>query len=272
MSDPSADQAVKTKHRAMWASGDYPVLASDLIWELGSALVDACGVQQGDRVLDVAAGSGNAAIRAAQAGAEVVASDLTPELFETGRAEAAKQNVELDWQVADAENLPYEDGEFDKVISCVGIMFAPNHEASSAEFVRVCRAGGTLGLLNWTPEGFIGQMLKAIKPYAPPPPPGAQPGPLWGSEDHVRSLFGDKVTDVSANKQTLKVDHYSSGEEFRDYFKRYYGPTIAVYKNVADDAERTAALDEELADLGRRFGADDGTMEWEYLLLTARKV
>jgi SAM-dependent methyltransferase len=267
------DQELKAKHRAMWALGDYPALADDIVAGLGPILIRACGIRPGDRVLDVAAGSGNAAIPAAQAGARVVASDLTPELLEAGRRRAARLGVELDWRQADAENLPFADGEFDHVVSCLGVMFAPHHQASSSELVRVCRSGGTIGLLNWTPEGFIGQMFATMKPYAPPPPPGAQPPPLWGREDHVRALLGSQVTDVRTTRQTVRVDLFGRPEDFRDYFKARYGPTIAVYRGLADDPQRTAALDAELAELARRHDRGTGrtVMEWEYLLFTARK-
>jgi ubiquinone/menaquinone biosynthesis C-methylase UbiE len=268
-----ADRALKAKHRAMWALGDYPALAADLIPDLGKVLARACRVRRGDRVLDVAAGSGNAAIPAAQAGANVVACDLTPELLEAGRAQAAQLGVELQWRQADAEALPFANGEFDTVMSCLGVMFAPHHQASARELVRVCRPGGTIGLLSWTPEGFIGQMFATMKPYAPPPPAGAQPPPLWGNEDHVRSLLGNAVTEVTAQRKTVRVSLFSRPADFRDYFKARYGPTIAAYRGIARDPEQTAALDHGLADLAR--GHDHGTtttvMDWEYLLLTARK-
>ncbi|MFF7868966.1 class I SAM-dependent methyltransferase [Streptomyces qaidamensis] len=270
-----ADRALKSKHRAMWAQGDYPSLAAEVIPELGAILVEACGVRSGLRVLDVGAGSGNAAIPAALTGADVVASDLTPELFEAGRRVAEKQGAHLTWQEADAEALPFGDAEFDTVLSCVGVMFAPHHQQAAGELVRVCRPGGTIGLLSWTPQGFIGRMFAAMKPYAPPPPPGAQPPPLWGDEDHVRALLGDRVTDVSAERRTVRVDRFETPEMFRDYFKERYGPTISVYKNIAGEPERTAALDGALVDLAR--DGDQGTgsggtvLEWEYLLLTARR-
>ena len=127
----------------------------------------------------------------------MVACDLTPELFDAGRGLAARHGVEVEWREADAEALPFADGEFDVVLSCVGVMFAPHHQAAADELARVCRPGGTIGLLSWTPEGFVGQMLATMKPYAPPPPPGAQPPPLWGNEDHVLTLLGERVTDVS---------------------------------------------------------------------------
>ncbi|MBT2400145.1 class I SAM-dependent methyltransferase [Streptomyces sp. ISL-100] len=268
-----ADRAIKTKHRKMWALGDYPAVATQLIPDLGPALVKACGVRSGQRVLDIAAGSGNAAIPAALAGASVVASDLTPELLQSGRALAAERGAELEWREADAEALPFADGEFDTVMSCVGIMFAPHHRAAADELIRVCRPGGTIGLINWTPEGFIGQMFATMKPYAPKPPPGAQPPPLWGQEDHVRDLLGDRVTDVEARRQTVRVDRFRKPEDFREYFKTNYGPTIATYRNIAEDPDRVAALDRDLDALAQRHGGgvDNVVMDWEYLLFTAPK-
>ena len=267
-----ADQALKAKHRAMWALGDYPSVAAQIIPDLGTVLVEACGVGPGARVLDVAAGSGNATIPAALTGASVVACDLTPELFDSGREQAARHGVEVEWQEADTEALPFGDGEFDVVLSCVGVMFAPHHQATADELTRVCRPGGTIGLLSWTPEGFLGQMLATMKPYAPPPPPGAQPPPLWGDENHVRTLFGDRVTDVTARRDNVRVDRFDDPESFREYFKTHYGPTIVAYRGIAEDPDRIDALDRDLADLARRFdyGTDTTVMDWEYLLLTAR--
>ena len=267
------DRALKQRHRAMWALGDYASVATDVIPDLGAVLVEACGVGPGQRVLDVAAGSGNAAIPTALAGAGVVACDLTPELLESGKVQAQQRGARLEWHEADAEALPYDDGEFDVVLSCVGVMFAPRHEACAAELLRVCRPGGTIGLVSWTPEGFVGQMLATMRPYVAPPPPGAQPPPLWGSEGHVRSLLGDRVQDVTARRDTVVVDRFATPEEFRDYFKANYGPTVAAYRGLAEDAEGAAALDRELADLARCHdsGAGRTVMEWEYLLVTARK-
>lgn len=268
---PDVLNAVRTKHRALWALGDYPAVATEVIPALGPILVQAAGVRPGDRVLDVAAGSGNAAIPAALAGAHVVASDLTPELFDAGRAAAAASGAELTWTEADAHALPFDDAAFDTVLSCVGVMFAPFHRTAAGELLRVTRPGGTIGLVAWTPAGFIGQMFAEMKPYAPAPPPGAEPPPLWGDEEHVRALLGDGVTDVRAEVRSLPVARFASGTEFRDFFKSVYGPTIAVYRNVADDAARTAALDQALLDLAARFQAADGAMSWDYLLLTATR-
>jgi ubiquinone/menaquinone biosynthesis C-methylase UbiE len=151
--DQGADRVLKAEHRALWASGDYSRVAVELIPELGSTLVKACGVSPGQQVLDVAAGSGNAAIPAAEARAEVTASDLTPELFDAGRRAAAARRVTLDWVEADAEALPFDTGAYDVVLSCVGAMFAPYHQRTADELVRVCRPGGMIGMINWTPGG-----------------------------------------------------------------------------------------------------------------------
>jgi len=212
----------------MWALGDYSAVATQLIADLGPVLVEAAQVQPGDRELDVAAGTGNVAIPAAAAGATVTASDLTPELLTIGERLAGEAGVELAWEVGDAEALPYADGEFDTVLSCVGTMFAPHHQATADELVRVCRPGGTIGLISWTPAGFIGQMFATMKPYAPPPPPGAQPPPLWGDQAHVTALLGDQVEVVRAEKQLLTVPSFDSPEAYREFFKTNYGPTIAV--------------------------------------------
>src|ERR1700754_1146629 len=274
MTNPAAtvdDSQIAAKHRVMWASGDYPKLAAELVAPLGPVLVEAIGVDPGDRVLDVAAGTGNAAIAAAKSGAGVVASDLVPELLEHGRALAGAQGVELEWREANAHGLPFSDNEFDVVMSCIGVMFAPFHQRAADEFVRVTKPGGRLGLINWTPEGHIGQLFATMKPYMPAPPPGAQPPPLWGQEDHVRALLGDRVTDVVTERRMLTVDLFTDGAEFRDYFKALYGPTIAVYRNIEGDADRVAELDAAIAQVGDSVLSDSSTMEWEYLLLTARK-
>ena len=244
-----ADQALKTKHRAVWASGNYATVVDDLVHELGPILVEAAGLKPGDLVLDVAAGTGNAAIPAAQTGAQVIASDLTPELMEVGKKWAAEVGVELTWETADAEALPYGDDAFDVVLSCLGVMFAPHHQPAADELVRVCRPGGTIGLIAWTPAGFIGQMFATMKPYAPPPPPGAQPPPLWGDEDHVRELLGDRVEQIQTETRAVRVSYFATPEAFRDYFKANYGPTISIYKAIAEDPERVAELDRDLVEL-----------------------
>jgi len=266
-----ADVALKAKHRAMWALGDYHAVATEIIPALGPVLVEAAGISAGEHVLDVAAGSGNVAIPAAAAGAHVIATDLTPELLDQGREDAAAAGVQLDWQVADAEHLPFEDATFDVVTSCVGAMFAPHHQQTADELVRVCRPGGRIGLIAWTPSGFIGQMFAAMKPYVAPPPPGAQPPPLWGDLEHVRDLLGDRVSDLTASQQLLNVDRIAEPATFREYFKSHYGPTIAAYRGLADDPARTAELDRALLDLAERFRTPDGGLAWEYLLVVATR-
>jgi len=264
------DQALKAKHAALWASGNYAAVADEIVGRLGGILVDTVDVSNGQRVLDVAAGTGSSAIPATRRGADVTATDLTPELLEVGRAAADAEGLQLTWRTADAEALPFPDGDFDTVISCIGVMFAPHHQVAADELVRVCRPGGAVGVLSWTPEGFIGQLFAVMKPYAPPPPPGASPAPLWGHVDHVRALFGDQVRDLVARQQTLRVDRFADGAEFREFMKRNYGPTIAVYRFNADDPAKVEALDADIAALGDRF-LRDGVMDWEYLLVTARK-
>jgi len=264
----SDDTALKQKHRALWALGDYPSVADEVIPNLGAVVVEAVAPRPGERVLDVAAGSGNAALPAARTGATVVASDLTPELFDAGRSAAAAAGLEVEWQEGDAEALPFEDQSFDVVVSCVGVMFAPHHERSGSELLRVCRTGGRLGLLSWTPAGFIGRMFTAMKPYAPAPPPGAQPPPLWGDEQHVRGLLGDGTRDLVATLGYARIDRFAQPGEFLDFFKANYGPTIAVYRSLADRPEQQAELDQALLDLAAA-SFSGGVMEWEYLLVTA---
>ncbi|WP_082694906.1 methyltransferase domain-containing protein [Mycobacterium lehmannii] len=267
-----ADRALKAKHRALWASGDYPAVAAELIPQLGPELVRACGVRAGDRVLDVAAGSGNAAIPAATVGAAVTASDLTPELFTAGRAIAGQHGVQIEWVEADAEAMPFADNSFDVVMSCVGAMFAPHHQVAADELVRVCRPGGTIGMINWTPEGFIGNLFTTMKPYAPPPPPGASPAPLWGSEAHVQSLFADRVTDLRMQRRTVRMHRCASPLEFREYWKRNYGPTIATYAFNAGEPQRIADLDRDFLQFLTDWPRSAATAyDAEYLLVTATK-
>ena len=269
----AADAALKQKHAAMWASGHYENVATDLIATFGPTLVDATGIHQGDLVLDIAAGSGNVAIPAARTGARVVASDLTPELLEEGASQAAQAGVVLEWQVADAEHLPYDDGQFDVAVSAVGIMFAPHHQKAADELVRVVAPGGRIGLASWTPQGFIGQMFATMKPFVAPPPVGVQPAPLWGDEDHVRALLGDRVTDLRFERRKVRVTHFAEPADFREYFKTNYGPTIAAY-NQQPDAERAAALDAALDGLAERFDVGENghlVLDWEYLLVTCRR-
>ena len=170
-----ADVELKARHRRMWASGDYPSMVETFLTPLGPRLVEASGIRAGQRVLDVGAGTGNASIPAAQRGAEVVASDLTPELLDAGRIRARAAGAELDWVEADAEHLPFDDASFDVVMSAIGVMFAPHHQAAADELVRTCRPGGTIALLSWTPDGMLGDLFRTMGPFAPPRPPARRP-------------------------------------------------------------------------------------------------
>jgi ubiquinone/menaquinone biosynthesis C-methylase UbiE len=269
-----AGRELKAATRAVWALGDYHRFAKETIWELGEVLVRACGISAGQHVLDVAAGTGNTAIRAAEAGAEVVASDLTPENFEAGRREAKAHGVELEWVEADAEALPFADGEFDVVTSSFGAIFAPDHGAVTNEMLRVCRPGGTIGMLNFTPEGLISGFFGTLAHYMPPAPPEALPPALWGSEEHVRELFGDRVESLGMARRQY-VERAASPRDYRELFKQTFGPIVAMYASVAEESERAAALDRDFLEFATRAnsGPPEGPAEYryEYLLVVARR-
>src|ERR671925_1095244 len=264
------DRKIKAATRAAWALGDYHRFAKETVWERGAELVEACGIRAGQRVLDVAAGTGNTAIRAAEAGARVVASDLTPENFEAGRHEARARGVELEWVEADAASLPFADDEFDVVTSSFGAIFAPDHQAVADEMLRVCRPGGVIGMLNFTPEGLISDFFGALAPYMPPPPPGALPPPMWGSEEHLRELFGDRVESLEMTRRHY-VETATSPHGYRELFKRTFGPVVGIYASLADEPERSAALDRDFLEFARRAnsGPPEGPAEYryEYLLV-----
>ena len=267
------DAELKARHRKMWASGDYPSMVETFLTPLGPRLADACAAGPGTRVLDVAAGTGNASIPAALAGAHVTASDLTPELLEAGRRRAEAAGAELEWVVADAENLPFEDGSFDVVMSAIGAMFAPRHRQTADELARVCRPGGTIGLLSWTPEGMIGSLFKTMGPFAPPPPPGAQPPPLWGSEEHVQELLGGRVDFTTLERDVLDVTAFERPHDCATHFKDRYGPTIAAQANARKDgreAELAEALD-AFCDEWNRGTPEQARFEKEYLVAVGRK-
>jgi ubiquinone/menaquinone biosynthesis C-methylase UbiE len=268
------DRELKAATRQAWALGDYHRFAKATVWELGPILVEACGISSGQCVLDVAAGTGNTAIRAAQAGADVVASDLTPENFDAGRREAVAHGVELEWVEADAEALPFADRQFDVVTSSFGAIFAPNHEAVANEMLRVCRPGGTIGILAFTPEGLITEFFDALAPYAPPPPPGSLPPSLWGSEEHVRDLFGDRLESLQMTRGTY-LERADSPRDYRELFKHTFGPVVAIYRSLADQPDRIAALDRDFLAFATRSnrGAPGGPAEYpfEYLLVVGRR-
>lgn len=262
--------------RQMWALGDYHRFATRTVWEVGPVVVKACGIGPGQRVLDVAAGTGNVAIRAAQAGARVVASDLTPELFDAGREEGARRGVELEWVEADAQDLPFGDGEFDVVTSAFGAIFAPDHKAVADEMLRVCRPGGVIGMANFRPAGLSGEFFDLVGRYAPPPPPGAAPPILWGDEAHVRGLFGDRTASLEL-KPEVYVERSPGGvAEYRELFNTAFGPFVALRGALEAEPHRLAGFDREFEELTTRWnrGTDPhGPAEYpyEYLLVVARK-
>ncbi len=266
MSTP--DTELKGRHRKMWASGDYPSMVETFLLPLGPRLVEAAGIGTGMRVLDVAAGTGNASIPAAESGASVTASDLTPELLEAGRSRAESSGLELEWVEADAENLPFDDESFDVVMSSIGAMFAPQHADVADELVRVCRPGGTIALLSWTPEGMLGALFRTMGPFAPPPPAGAQPPPLWGSEDHLKELFGDRVDWGTLERDILEITAFERPRDYGEHFKSRYGPTIAARANAVKTG-REDEFDEALdafCDEWNRGSSDQARFEKEYLL------
>ena len=273
MSVTAQDSELKARHRAMWATGDYPKMVEKFVTPMGARLVEACEIRAGMRVLDVGAGTGNASIPAARLGASVVASDLTPEFFEPGRRLAQAVGVELEWVEADAERLPFEDESFDVVMSCIGAMFAPHHQEVADELVRVCKPGGTIGMLNWTPEGQIGALFRTIGQFAAPPPPGATPPPRWGSEEHVSALFGERVELHTLRRENLEVTAFEHARDYGEFFKAVYGPTIAARKNAVANG-REAEFDEALdlfCDEWNRGGNGQARFEKEYLVVVGTR-
>jgi ubiquinone/menaquinone biosynthesis C-methylase UbiE len=231
--------------------GDHHRFALEQMWEIGPIVVEATGIGPGQRVLDVAAGSGNVAIRAAEAGADVVALDITPENLEAGRREAEARGVSLEWVEGDAQALPFGDGEFDVVTSSFGAIFAPDHQKVADELLRVCRAGGTVGLTTFPPVGMAARIFGVVAPYMPAPPPGAQPPLLWGTERHVRELFGDRVASLEI-RELVYTERAPSPQEYVDLYKETFGPVVGVYESLRGEPDRVATLDREFLDFAHR--------------------
>lgn len=261
--------AIKVRQRDTWASGDYAVIGTTL-QIVGESLCEAVDVQAGERVLDVAAGNGNASLAAARRGADVTASDYVTALLEQTQRRAASEGLTIDTQHADAESLPFPDDTFDVVLSTFGVMFAPNQERSAAELIRASRPGGRIGLANWTPSGFIGRMFKTVGRYVPPPA-GVLPPVLWGDEDRLRELFGDDVESLAVNRRQF-VFRYRSAEHWLDTFRTYYGPTLKAFSAV-DDAARAALEGELLALANEANTSSTGTLRVpsDYLEVVAVK-
>lgn len=268
--DATIPSDLAATHRAMWALGDYALMAEEVMAPLGPVLVAATGIGPGVRVLDVAAGSGNISLPAAATGADVVSTDLTPELLRRSQARAVALGLTLDYREANAHALPFGDGEFDAVLSAIGVQFAPGHQRAADELIRVCRPGGVIGVISWTPEGFFGRMLATIRPYRPSLSPAVPPAALWGREGYVAALLGDRVGRVTTLRGNLQVNRFDSAEAVHTYFKNHYGPTIEAYANIGHNRVLAAELDAQLVELAQQHLADGG-MLWEYLLVTGEK-
>ena len=255
---------IKQGARAGWAAGDFPEIARRQLWDVGPRIVAATQVAAGDDVLDVACGTGNAAIRAAQAGGRVTGVDLTPELFEAGRREAAEAGVEIDWVEGDAEELPFADAGFDVVLSTFGCMFAPRHAVAAAELARVLRPGGRLGVTAWTPDGAMGSFFKTVGSFMPPPPPVAQPPLLWGDEPHARELFAGTAVELEFRREAVNPAPFASPDEAFEWTSTRFGPLIMARQML----EGSGRWDELRAALVPLFEAD---APLEYLVILGRK-
>ncbi len=262
---------VKKRSRATWAAGDFDAVA-ELILDVGEAVVGRLGVEPGERVLDVAAGTGNAAIPAAVAGAAVVASDLTPELFEAGRRRAEAAGVELEWVEADAEALPFDDDSFDAVVSTFGHMFAPRHEVAAAEIVRVTRPGGRFGLCCWKPDGKVGTFFATIGKHTGPPPGVTVPPPMWGTVDHCTAMFEGTGVELEFEHATTRMD-FADAEEAVDLYETKFGPVVMA-KAALEPEGRWEPLREDLLALfeAESEPTESGLgFEAEYLLILGRR-
>ena len=258
----------KEMQRAMWSAGDYAAL-SEYIADVGERVVERAGVEAGMTVLDVACGTGNAAIPAARAGARVTGLDLVPELLDAGREKAEAAGVEIDWVEGDAEELPFEDGAFDRLFSTFGHMFAPRHRRVADEMTRVCREGGVIATCNWTPEGTVGDIFRVSSSYMPSPPDFASPPILWGTEGHVREMFGAAATDFAFERHLTTVE-WESIEAFADFFMERFGPLVTARNMLGAHFEELRQ--EIIAIWAERNEADDGGLRLpqEYLLSIVR--
>lgn len=247
--------AIKTRQQAAWASGDYAVIGTTL-QIVGESLCEALDLEAGSHVIDIAAGNGNATLAAARRFCTVVSTDYVDALLDKGRERAAAERLAVDFRVADAEALPFGDGEFDVALSVFGTMFTPEHARAAAEMARVVRAGGRIGLASWTPDSFIGHVFRTIGQYVPPAP-GLKSPALWGSEEHLRTIFGDAVASLSATRKQF-VFRYRSDDHFLDVFKRFYGPVHKTYAALPE--ERRDSLSADLKALMKKFRRSGETL------------
>jgi SAM-dependent methyltransferase len=267
---PTVDFAVmKQRQQVTWASGDFAVIGTTL-QIVGESLAEAADVNAGERVLDVAAGNGNASLAAARRFAQVTSTDYVPHLLEKGAARARAEGLDIKFETADAESLPYANGAFDVVLSTFGVMFAPDHASSARELSRVTRSGGRIGLANWTPEGFLGDLFRLVGSFVPPPA-GLQSPVLWGSEPHIVAMFGPQAADIRCVRKHFNF-RYRSASHFISIFRSFYGPTHKAF--AALDQEGQARLSEGLSQLLERRnigGPSASVVPGEYLEIVITK-
>ena len=248
VSPPADLAAVKAKQQGAWASGDYAVVGTTL-QIVGEELCEALDLRAGQRVLDVAAGNGNATLAAARRWCRVVSTDYVPALLDRGRERAVAERLEVEFRQADAEALPFADSAFDVVVSTFGVMFTPDQERAAAELLRVCRPGGKIGLANWTPDSFIGQLFRTIGRHLPPPPGVASPA-LWGTAARIEAMFGQHASAIKIDKRAF-VFRYASAQHWLDVFRGYYGPLLKAFAALDQDA--ATALERDVIELVGQF-------------------
>jgi ubiquinone/menaquinone biosynthesis C-methylase UbiE len=261
--------ALKARQQGAWSSGDYAVVGTTL-QIVGEQLCEALDLRSGQKVLDVAAGNGNATLAAARRWCDVVSTDYVPSLLARGQSRAAAEGLSVKFEEADAEALSFADASFDAVISTFGVMFTPDQDKAASELLRVCKRGGKIGLANWTPEGFIGQLFKTLGKYLPPPA-GAKSPALWGTEARIKEMFGPAAASINTERRHFAF-RYRSPEHFLDVFKNYYGPMLKAFAAL-DAANQQGLRNDLLALVGRMNRAEDGTMvvPSEYLEIVITK-
>ena len=263
---------LKNVHRSTWAAGDYAAVAELIDDAPPRDLLARAQLEPGLEVLDVATGTGNVAIKAAAAGAQVVGLDLTPGLLETARRRAGRHDVAIDWVEGDAEDLPFADASFDRVLSVFGVQFAPRHKVTARELARVCRPGGLIGVVNWTPDSLIGDLFKVLSGYLPAPPDYASSPPLWGDEDHVRKLFADEPVELEFGRGSNPW-RFESPEHWVVFMETHYGPTLKARERLTAEGRWDECRAEILALTDRHNEARDGRLyvEAEYLVTIGRR-
>lgn len=262
-------EEIKTKQQMTWSSGDYSKVAWQTV-PLADALVEAVDLRPESTVLDVATGTGHVALAASRRFGETTGVDYVPAFIEMARRRAEAEGLPIRFDVGDAEALEFPDGSFDYVLSAIGVMFTANQEKAASELLRVCKSGGTIGMVNWTPPGFVGQMFKTISAHVPPPP-GVKPPGLWGTEERLGELFGDDVSSLSIKPGSLTW-RFRSPEHYADFFITNYGPTLKAYETVAEDKKQ--AFRDDLIALAERFNrAGNGSFvsDWDYVTVVATK-